>query len=232
MKKLLVLAIFGGLLFAPGLVPNASANMLQIIAAGLDLVYDGTDIYDAVSINGGMGNPAEADPLDAMTFKILESGTTLGTLTSDIFADILIAGVYDIPVGGGMVQSEGTSFGFDFLTKGSQPGWGLALNLTSPLEIVYDGTNLNVLGTGSTNAIMQQDLPYGIEIGTPVQISFSGNVVEKTDNGQVLTSFRTSGSGEVEGPIMPVPEPGTLLLLGMGLLGGGMAAARKKRARD
>lgn len=228
MKKLLVLVVFGALLLTPALVSNASANMLQIIAAGLDLVYDGTDIYDAASINGGTGNPAEADPLDTMTFKILETNTTLGTRVNDIFADVKIGGVYNIPVGGGMVQNTGMGFGFDFLTKPSTPAWGLGLNLTSPLEIVYDGTNLNVLGTGSTNAIMQQDLPYGVEIGTPVQISFSGNIVTKTDNGQVLTSFTSSGSGEVTGPATPVPEPATLLLLGMGLLSGGVAAARRR----
>ena len=238
MRKILVFAVLGALMIAPVLATTANASLLQIICGGLNLVYDGSAIYDAGSPAGGSGNPAEADALDTMTFKLKDVGppVTLLTLTNDIFADVYIGGVYNIPKGGGMVMSTGpfNGFGFDLLVKNAVPGWGLGLNLTGPLQVVYDGSALNVLGTGITTSIIAQNLPpgLGVAIGSPVQISFSANILspnDVADDGQFLTRFASSGSAQVSGPATPVPEPGTLLLLGMGLLGGGVARRRLRK---
>jgi hypothetical protein len=238
MKKILVFAVLGALMIAPVLATTANASLLQIICGGLDLVYDGSAIYDAGSPLGGSGNPAESDVLDSMTFKLKDVGppVTLLQLNTNIFADVFIGGVYNIPKAGGMIMSTGPfgGFGFDLLVKNAVPGWGLGLNLTGPLQITFDGQSLNVLASGVTTGIVAQDMPpgLGVTIGSPVQISFSTAILSPNDiadDGQFLTYFASSGSGEVSGPATAVPEPGTLLLLGMGLLGGGITRRRLRK---
>ena len=48
------MVVFGALVLAPALVSTANASLLQIIAGGLDLVYDGSAIYDATTPAGGL----------------------------------------------------------------------------------------------------------------------------------------------------------------------------------
>lgn len=220
MKNILMgVALAGVLSFSA----TANAAELQIQFTGLNLQYDGTDICDATSCSGGSGNFAEADSLFTMNFIV--DGNLVGTLNSNIAADILIADVMNIPVAGGAVVSGGGGI-FDLLMQAS--GWGLALDVTNPVSITYlPGFGLTVLGSGVTNSIFFQDLPFGLEIGTPVVFSFSTQIGQSTDNGQVLTSFVSSGTGEVKGPT--VPEPASMLLFGLGLMGAGMVARRRRQ---
>ncbi len=218
---------------AVGLAGLASASMVQIQFTGLDIVYDGSAIYDTgVHNTTSTGNPADADPLLTMSF--LEDGTSLGTLTSDIFADLYIPGVQNIPVSGGTVYSMNpyTGFGLDLLTSSNNPGWGLALQFTSPVEIIYTaGERTKIQASGITTSITNQHLPFGLAVGTPVTFSLTSNVVTSSDNGSFLTHFTAAGPSEVDAPVeaSTVPEPGSLLLLGMGLLGGGGVLRRRKR---
>jgi hypothetical protein len=200
----------------------ASAATIQIQFSGLDLVYNGSSIYDATSATGGSGNPAVSDSLFTMTF--IKDGVLQGTLTQNIYADIAINGVTNIPVGGGTVYSTGGGF-FDLLT--SAAGWGLALDVASGFQVTYNQTSINFLGSGLASNIFAQSLPFGLAIGDPVQISFStGNLTNLTSSGGFLTGFHSSGTGEVAGT---VPEPGTLLLLGTGLVGIASFARRRMR---
>ena len=216
MRAILVVAFF---LFLP---VAASAATIQIQFSGLDLVYNGGNLYDAGGIAGGSGSPAYADSLFTMSF--IKDGVFLGTLTQNIFADVLINGLSNIPVAGGTVYSTGTGF-FDLMT--SNAGWGLALNVASGFQVTYNQTSLNFLGSGTASNIFAQALPFGLAIGDPVQISFStGNFKNLTSSGGYLTGFTSSGTGEVSGS---VPEPGTLLLLGTGLVGIASFARRRMR---
>jgi hypothetical protein len=200
----------------------ASATTIQIQFSGLDLVYNGSSIYDATSSVGGTGNPAVSDSLITMAF--LKDGVLQGILTSNIYADVAINGVSSIPVTGGTVYSTGGGI-FDLLT--STAGWGLALDVANGFQVNYNGTSVNFLGSGLASNIPAQSLPFGLAIGDPVQISFStGNLTNVSSNGVYLTGFHSSGTGEVAGT---VPEPGTLLLLGTGLVGIASFARRRMR---
>jgi hypothetical protein len=197
----------------------AQAGTIEIQFSGLNLVYNGSSIFDAGGIPGGSGDPAQSDPLSSMS--ILVDGDLVGSvLTSDIFADVLIQGVEDIPVGGGAVTSDSNfgGFGFDLLTKNELGGWGLGLNLDE-IQIFYSGNKIFLAGGGTAFSLFEQDLPFGVEFNPtqPINISFtSAALTGVTDDGTFLTGFNSSGTGNVRGT-MRIPEPATL---GMALVCG------------
>jgi hypothetical protein len=130
-----------------------------------------------------------------------------------IFADIRLDNVGPIPLG-----SSVTGFGgfFDLLTQAGTPGFGLALEIGS-FEVFATASGLNVFGAGVTTDIFDQELPFNLHIGAPVNFSFTTRILTSTRDCCSLTSFTGTGSGSVSGAA--VPEPGTLLLLGSGFLG-------------
>ena len=195
------------------LAASADAAMIEIQVAGLDLVYDGTDIYDAEDILGGIGDPAESDPLISMSFLV--DNVLVGTLTSDIFADVLIEDVTGIPDSGGFVitAGQGDSFGFDLLTSNSTPGWGLSLNLDQ-VQVFYSGGQIFIAGGGVAESLGFQDLPFNIEMDDTqeITIAFSSSALSNVSTGGgFLAGFKSSGTGNVRG-IGTIPEPATVAL--------------------
>jgi hypothetical protein len=67
----------------------------------------------------------------------------------------------------------------------------------------------------STADINTQSLPGGAELCDPVSVSFSTQVTSMTDDGTFITSFNSSGTGE----LTSVPEPAAIGMLLVGLLG-------------
>jgi hypothetical protein len=212
----------------------AHAGQIDIHFNGLNLVYDGTDIYDAVSSAGGTGDPAQADPLSSMSFFV--NGSPVGTvLTSDIFADVLIEDVQNIPVGGGVVISggNGDAFGFDLLTKNELGGWGVALHLDT-LQVFYTGSEIAIAGAGLASDLFFQDLPFGLDLdpSEPITIAFSTATLSNvTSSGGFLTGFVAAGTGNISGMEreIPIPEPGTFVLAGIGLFASGMFVRRRRK---
>ena len=232
MKKVLAILAVGALLAAG----PVAANTLQISFTGLNLMYDGGTgvIYDAGGSNSTRpGDSSMADALASMDF--FDNGTQLGHFDSadNIYADIYIPGVFGIPALGGMVQSGFGGFGFDLFIGSTI----LALDTDSPFQILWNAGNLTITGSASTNSIQGQALPFGLTLGTPVNIGFDVFTADygttpgafTNDQGDVISRFTAFGTGDVRGPISAVPEPATLMLLGFGLLGGGAMSARRRR---
>lgn len=191
----------------------AGANTLQIQFDGLDLVYDGSTISDAGSAAGGDFVPADADEL--ITVNFLVDGVLVGTLTDDIFADISL-GVGPLATDGTI--ASGTSNYFDLLTKSTAPAFGLALNVADVEASVFGG-GIILVGGGTASDVAGEDLPFGLTISDTdlIVFSFSSNVLtDITTDGDFYTGFNSAGTGEISGEI---PEPASVLLLGLGALG-------------
>ncbi len=216
------------LLFAPA----ASASMLEIQFTGLNLDYDGTNIYDSKNHNtSGGGNPADADPLTSMSFLI--DGNLVGSvLTTDIFADIYIAGVTNIPAAGGAIVTSGNggAFGVDLLTSSSNPGWGLALDIDT-MQFFYTGSRVAISVAGLATGLNTQSLPFGVAFdpNQPITIVFSSaSLTNVTTAGGFVTGLKAAGTGNVAGTF--VPEPSTVALACMGIAGLVAFAWRRRKS--
>jgi len=231
-------------LFAGVTAIGVQAAQLQIQFGGADLeyyVFDDTgpvmgDIFDGTFAGagylGGDGDPANSDPLLFMGFLV--DGVSAGTLTSDIYLDTFIQDVWNIPVGGGAVQSQGNSFsgfGFDLLT---QPGctlncWGLGLEIDT-VQINYSGSQISIQGSGTATGVFQQMLPFGLELDAskPITFDFTGtSITSLSDDGAYLTGFNLAGTGTITGTLVPVPA--AVWLFGSGMLGLAAVARRPKK---
>jgi PEP-CTERM motif len=198
----------------------ASAATIEIGFTGLNLVYDGSALYDAGSTSGGLANPADADALTSVDFSV--DGIPAGSLSSDVSADIHIPDVTGIPVGPGVDNqtTPGNPGFFDLLIGTSPLATQFLLVDLEDVNITYlDVANIVQFTFGAAvSDVFAQNLPFALTIGDPITVSFSAQLITgtKTDNGSVITGFSAFGSGEIRGP--NVPEPGTCLLAALGMV--------------
>ncbi len=213
-RRILPVALLAMALLAAS---SAQASTLEIQISGLDLQYDGTNIFDAgVHNTTGSGDPAESDPLSLLEFYI--DGNLVGSQNTNVFADIYIKDVLNIPVGGGGVVSAGNgdAFGIDLLTENQTPGWGLALDIDT-MQFFYTGAEISITVAGLASSLFAQDLPFGLAFDPNEQITIvlsSANLNNVTSAGGFLTGFDAAGTGNIAGVL--VPEPSSMVLAAFG----------------
>jgi hypothetical protein len=202
--------------------PVPPPPVLEIQFSGMDLIYNGVNLYDATSAAGGIGSPAQADPLFTMTFLV--DGVEKGQLTTNIAIDTFIKALSGIPAAGGSVMTggNGNQFGVDLLTKPAAPGldsWGLSLNIDK-MSFFYTGSNVAIATAGQSTSLWKQDLPFGLAFDPSQPISIvlsSASLRDVTTANGVVTGFRAAGTGNISGILLP--EPTTMLLLALGAVG-------------
>ena len=235
-KRLLTVSLIGALLLA---LPMAgfAASSLSIFMTGLNLTYDGTNI---MSRDAGNGDYIGADDLITAQFVVNEAlvGTSVAT-----YADVFIGGVFGLMTTGTSTVNSQLGHGFDLFFD--DLGGFLDLDWDTPVEISLNNIlgELSIHGSAVTSDIGGQALPFGLEIGTPVEVTFSQqitsfetgfpgapvglmgvapNLIDDTH----IMSFQSFGTGEITGP-NAVPEPTTLILVGAGLAGGFLRRRRR-----
>jgi len=205
---------------------GADAGIL-IQFTGMNLVYDGSALYDAGSTSGGLADPADADSLISVDF--FDNGVLVGSLSSDIALDVFIPGVVGIPAAPGTVFND---------TTAGDPGFFDLLIGTSPLAsefLIVDLNSVNVTYVDISGQVefvfgaalastFAQNLPFGLVMEDPLTVSFSAQVDPGsiTSAGGFITGFTASGTGEYQA----VPAPGAAIVLGAGAFG---AMARRRR---
>lgn len=179
-------------------------STIEIEFTGVDISYDGTDIVD--------DDPFLGDP-DPLTSVVITVDNTLNgsVITDFISQNLRIPAVASIPVGGGSVQSD--AGGSLHLELGSGKHLSLTLGQVDINYIDFYGA-LQFVFAATVGGVSAQDLPYGLQIGQELGVSFSTQVAAQslTTSGGVITGFRAAGTGEVEGPAVPEPTGFVLLM--------------------
>jgi hypothetical protein len=225
MRRTFVSLCAAALLTTLAATPAAAAT-LRLEFTDLDVSYNSLtgDITDATDPLGGEMDPSEADALATLDFFL--DGVKIGSLDSNIWADLAIIGVDPIPTAGGSVVNAygGT---LDILFGLDQ---GIALDLSNVQFFLFAGGAI-LTGTATADLFQQILVPFNVAFDPtqPIDVLFAlGPLANTASSGGFFTGFDAEGTGSITGDGTVVPEPTSMLLLGSGLLA---AAAARRRAR-
>ena len=194
-----------------------SAATIEIGLLGLDLIYDGTALKgpDTSTTDDEAPDPS-ADKLDAVSFRVdgVLAGPVFTSPGDDLEANIFIP--VDIPsVGMGSIFSTATS-GEGIFDLHIPSGAALILDVEDVTVNFLDaGIAQFVFGAEITSDLIDQGLPFGLTIGTPIDISFNATIEPGTltEAGGFVTGFAASGSANISGPLVPEPTSAAMLTL-------------------
>ena len=209
---------------------STQAKELEVQLTGLDLFFG----FDGGSNVQSGPTAGDVDQVQSATFYV--DGVSLGTLVGDISASFGLPGFFiDADGGTAKNQFELGFVNFDFdTTDGSSGFLDLGFNSAFTAEIYYTGNEIGLSLFGSSDEIRSQQsidrLPAwdGFDDFETIRLSFvSTNLSDvETENG-LLSQFRASGSGTLDGVGDVVPEPTTAAVLGLGAVG--LLARRRRR---
>lgn len=217
---------------------QAKADTIEIFFSGIDIDYDGTDITNK-DPNGV--DPVDPDPLINVSFS--QNGVSLGTLSTDVFAELLID---DVAVVENTTVTSSGAGSFLRLLFPDESGTVstdvdtdqdyLLLEMDSAMVTYIGGTARFVFAASVADAVSTSgSFPFDLAdfLEAPLTLSFSTQVSSSTSGAAgAITSFAANGTGEVRGEFDPnqqnIPEPSTIGLALLASMMGGAVAMRKR----